>query len=232
MTFDPTELRGTPYGAPLVPPLPVRMRRVEILTVVYETDRDAVDALIPAPLVPAAARAALHVYWMHDAEWFGVYGESAVHLPVMLPDGRPGDVLPVPRARLRRGRRGGPGALRAAEEARRGGACAAWRSHGRHRRAQRDRDRHGDHLLQAAAGRRGRARPTAARLDAERQSPRPARGGGPLPSRTGGAIVRGTSPCTRRGPVRRRSSSGQTRRRRSTCCPFDGSSSASTGWSI
>ena len=53
MTFDPTELRGTPYGAPLVPPLPVRMRRVEILTVVYETDRDAVDALIPAPLVPA-----------------------------------------------------------------------------------------------------------------------------------------------------------------------------------
>jgi len=94
MTFDPTGLRGTPYGAPLVPPLPVRMRRVEILTVVYETDRDAADALIPAPLALSAARAALHVYWMHDAEWFGVYGESAVHLPVVLPDGRPGTYSP------------------------------------------------------------------------------------------------------------------------------------------
>jgi acetoacetate decarboxylase len=94
MTFDPTELRGTPYGAPLVPPLPVRMRRIEILTVVYETDRDAADALIPEPLALGAARAALHVYWMHDADWFGVYGESAVHLPVVLPDGRPGTYSP------------------------------------------------------------------------------------------------------------------------------------------
>jgi acetoacetate decarboxylase len=94
VTFDPTELRGTPFGAPLVPPLPVRMRRVEILTVVYETDREAADALIPAPLALGAARAALHVYWMHDAEWFGVYGESAVHLPVVLPDGRPGTYSP------------------------------------------------------------------------------------------------------------------------------------------
>jgi len=94
VTFDPTELRGTPFGAPLVPPLPVRMRRVEILTVVYETDRDAADALIPQPLALGPARAALHVYWMHDAEWFGVYGESAVHLPVVLPDGRAGTYSP------------------------------------------------------------------------------------------------------------------------------------------
>ena len=94
MTFDPTTVRGTPFGAPLVPPLPVRMRRVEILTIVYETDRDAADALIPQPLALGAARAALHVYWMHDAEWFGVYGESAVHLPVVLPDGRAGTYSP------------------------------------------------------------------------------------------------------------------------------------------
>lgn len=82
MTFDPTTVRGTPFGAPLVPPLPVRMRRVEILTIVYETDREAADALIPEPLQLGAPRAALHVYWMHDAEWFGVYGESAVQIPV------------------------------------------------------------------------------------------------------------------------------------------------------
>jgi acetoacetate decarboxylase len=30
----------------------------------------------------------MHVYWLHDAEWFGVYGESAWQLPVRLPDGR------------------------------------------------------------------------------------------------------------------------------------------------
>jgi len=89
MTFDPLEVRGTPFGAPLVPPLPVRMRRVEILTVVYETDRDAADALIPAPLALGAPRAAVHVYWMHDAEWFGVYCESAFQIPVRMPDGRP-----------------------------------------------------------------------------------------------------------------------------------------------
>ena len=70
------------------------MRRVEILTVVYETDREAADALIPEPLRSRAPRAALHVYWMHDAEWFGVYGESAVHLPVVLPDGRTGTYSP------------------------------------------------------------------------------------------------------------------------------------------
>ena len=122
-----------------MPPLPVRMRRVEILTVVYETDRDAVDALIPAPLVPAAPRAALHVYWMHDAEWFGVYGESAVHLPVMLPDGRPGTYSPFLVL-------GSDGAVAAGREhygqPKKHGEVAldaAWRSHGRHRGAERDR---------------------------------------------------------------------------------------------
>jgi acetoacetate decarboxylase len=94
MTFDPTTLEGTPFGAPLSPSMPLRMRRVEILTVVYETDAEAVDALIPAPLAAASAHVALHVYWMHDAEWFGVYGESAVHLSILMPDGTPGTYSP------------------------------------------------------------------------------------------------------------------------------------------
>ena len=87
--FDPSSLSSTPYGAPLVPRLPIRMRRTEILTVVYRTDRAAAEALIPAPLELQSDLVAVHVYWMHDAEWFGVYGESAVQIPVVLPNGRP-----------------------------------------------------------------------------------------------------------------------------------------------
>ena len=46
----------------------------------------------------------LHVYWMHDAEWFGVYGESAFQIPVRLPDGCTIGLLAVPRARIGRRR--------------------------------------------------------------------------------------------------------------------------------
>jgi acetoacetate decarboxylase len=87
MTFDPTTIHGTPYGAPLVPRLPIRMRRTEILTVVYRTDRDAADALVPEPLVLAGDLVTVHVYSMSDADWFGVYCESAVQLAVTMPDG-------------------------------------------------------------------------------------------------------------------------------------------------
>lgn len=85
--FDPRDIGATPYGAPLVPSLPIRLRKTEILTIVYRTRREAADALIPEPLVLASDLCVLHVYWMHDADWFGVYGESAFQLPVTLPDG-------------------------------------------------------------------------------------------------------------------------------------------------
>ena len=87
MPFDPEVITGTPYGAPLVPTLPIRMRRTEILTVVYRTDLAAADALIPAPLELTGDLVVVHVYRMHDAEWFGRYCESAVQIPVRLPDG-------------------------------------------------------------------------------------------------------------------------------------------------
>jgi acetoacetate decarboxylase len=48
----------------------------------------AAAALLPEPLELADDLCLVHVYWMHDAEWFGTYGESAVQLPVHLPDGR------------------------------------------------------------------------------------------------------------------------------------------------
>ena len=79
--FDPTAVTGTPFGAPLVPPLPIRLRRTEILTIVYRTDPEAADALIPAPLELAGDLCVVHVYRMHDAEWFGVYCESACAAP-------------------------------------------------------------------------------------------------------------------------------------------------------
>ena len=89
MAFDPAEAGSTPFGAPLVPVLPVRLRRTEIFTVVYRTVRGAADSLIPRPLRLASDLCVLHVYHMHDAEWFGEYHESAWQLPVLLPDGTP-----------------------------------------------------------------------------------------------------------------------------------------------
>jgi acetoacetate decarboxylase len=89
MSFDPAGVASTPFGAPLVPPLPIRLRRTEIFSVVYRTTRGAADSLIPRPLRLASDLCVLHVYHMHDAEWFGEYCESAWQLPVLLPDGSP-----------------------------------------------------------------------------------------------------------------------------------------------
>jgi acetoacetate decarboxylase len=87
--FDPAQVSSTPFGAPLVPVLPVRLRRTEILSVVYRTAHAAANSLIPQPLRLASDLCVLHVYHMHDAEWFGEYCESAWQLPVLLPDGTP-----------------------------------------------------------------------------------------------------------------------------------------------
>ncbi len=66
----------------LVPRFPLRMRNTEILTVAYRTEPDAIAQFLPPQLESLAPRVIVHLYWMHDAEWFGAYGESAVHLPV------------------------------------------------------------------------------------------------------------------------------------------------------
>jgi len=87
--FDPLDLSSTPAGAPLVPLLPIRLRHTEILTVVYRTESGAARALVPRPLELASDLCVLHVYHMHDAEWFGDYCESAWQLSVILPDGTP-----------------------------------------------------------------------------------------------------------------------------------------------
>ena len=72
-------------SSPLVPRFPLRMRNTEILTVAYRTEPDAVARFLPPQLESLAPRVIVHLYRMHDAEWFGAYGESAVHLPVRHP---------------------------------------------------------------------------------------------------------------------------------------------------
>jgi acetoacetate decarboxylase len=85
MTFDPRSISETPWGAPLVPRLPLRMRNTEILTVVYRTKAAAADRMVPAPLELLGDLVFVHLYRMHDADWFGRYGESAIQIPVRHP---------------------------------------------------------------------------------------------------------------------------------------------------
>ena len=65
-----------------MPRFPLRMRDTEILTVAYRTDPGAIERFLPAQLSATAPRVLVHLYRMHDADWFGSYGESAIHIPV------------------------------------------------------------------------------------------------------------------------------------------------------
>ena len=85
MSLDAAAVTGTPFDAPLVPRLPLRMRQTEILTVVYRTDREASARLLPASLDLLGDLVLVHLYRMHDADWFGAYGESAVQIPARHP---------------------------------------------------------------------------------------------------------------------------------------------------
>jgi acetoacetate decarboxylase len=58
------------------------MRNTEILTVAYRTSAEAIAGFLPEQLEPTAERVIVHVYRMHDADWFGAYGESAITIPV------------------------------------------------------------------------------------------------------------------------------------------------------
>ncbi|HEY0415827.1 MAG TPA: acetoacetate decarboxylase [Gaiellaceae bacterium] len=85
MSLDAASVAGTPFGAPLVPRLPLRMRRTEIMTVVYRTEPDAAARFLPSSLELLGDLVVVHLYRMHDADWFGAYGESALQLPARHP---------------------------------------------------------------------------------------------------------------------------------------------------
>jgi acetoacetate decarboxylase len=72
----------TPADSPLVPKLPVTFRNTEILTIFYRSRRENIEKIVPPPLRVASDYVAVHFYHMNDAEWFGNYYESAVHVDV------------------------------------------------------------------------------------------------------------------------------------------------------
>jgi len=76
---------STPFGAPLVPRLPIRFRDTEILTIVYRSDRAAIEALLPEPLVPSSDFVMAHFYKMNDPDRFGPHREFALQLDAVLP---------------------------------------------------------------------------------------------------------------------------------------------------
>lgn len=62
------------------------MRNVEILTAFYRTDIECSRRLVPQPLQVVNDIVIVHFYHMHDADWFGNYYESAVQIPVQMPE--------------------------------------------------------------------------------------------------------------------------------------------------
>lgn len=81
---DANSIFETPFDSPLYPRFPMEMRDVEILTVIYRTDKEAARCLIPAPLELTSDTVIVHIYHMNDSDMFGDYYESAVQLPVRL----------------------------------------------------------------------------------------------------------------------------------------------------
>jgi len=71
-----------PVVPPAVPTLPRRFRNCEILTIAYRTERDAIAQFLPEQLSARGDRVMIHIYRLHDPDWFGSYGELAVHIPV------------------------------------------------------------------------------------------------------------------------------------------------------
>ena len=65
-----------------IPSFPIRFRNNEILTIEYRTKPEGIARFLPEPLTARSDRVMIHLYRLHDPEWFGAYGELAVHIPV------------------------------------------------------------------------------------------------------------------------------------------------------
>ena len=80
----PERAWSTPWDAPLVPEFPFTFRNVEVLTLTYRTDPEAVRALLPPPLEPLNDWVVVHIYNMNDVEWLGGYHECNVMIGASL----------------------------------------------------------------------------------------------------------------------------------------------------
>jgi acetoacetate decarboxylase len=90
-------LRGgfsTPLDAPTVPRFPFAFRDAEVLTLCYRTDRAAIEALLPEPLVATGDGVMIHLYRMGDTEWLGPYHEVNVMVGAELPGRATGGYSP------------------------------------------------------------------------------------------------------------------------------------------
>ncbi len=76
---------STPWDAPSVPPFPFSFRNAEVLTLVYRTTREAIEAILPPPLEATGDTVLIHIYKMNDVDWVGAYGESNVMVGAALP---------------------------------------------------------------------------------------------------------------------------------------------------
>jgi len=83
----PERAWSTPWDAPLVPDFPFTFRNIEVLTLTYRTEMEAVRALLPPPLEPLNDWVLIHIYNMNDVEWLGAYHECNVMIGASL-DGR------------------------------------------------------------------------------------------------------------------------------------------------
>src|SRR5690606_35233684 len=85
---------STPWDAPTIPPFPFRFRNVEVMTVFYRSDPEAMAFLLPEPLVSTGDVVAIHIYRMNDTDWIGRLGEANVMFGARLPGGPAGAYTP------------------------------------------------------------------------------------------------------------------------------------------
>ena len=76
---------STPLDAPMVPSFPFTFKDINIFTLTYKTELDAIEALLPEPLKPTSDAVMIHFYQMNDTAWLGPYNEVNVMVGVELP---------------------------------------------------------------------------------------------------------------------------------------------------
>ncbi len=82
-------LAGMPPGNPSYPHGPYRSVDRKYFNVVYESDPEAIRAMVPEPLVPDGSNTVVYEWiGMPDSSGFGAYQESGIVIPCLL-DGKP-----------------------------------------------------------------------------------------------------------------------------------------------
>ena len=82
----PENALSFPWDAPLVPEFPFTFRNVDVMTLVYRSDPQAISALLPPLLERTSDIVLIHIYNMNDVEWLGRYGKCNVMVGARLDD--------------------------------------------------------------------------------------------------------------------------------------------------